>query len=115
MRPRLWTALGAILLFAGRAAGQELRAEPLTQGPPADALAPEIAGQIAAQGVKVSRGGQAVADFAGATVSMDPGGFTIRVVLGDDAELHGLLAALSREGYALVDVRREPTAAPGEG
>lgn len=56
-----------------------------------------------------------VADFAGATVSMDPGGFTIRVVLGDDAELHGLLAALSREGYALVDVRREPTAAPGEG
>ena len=33
-------------------------------------------------------------DFEGATVSIDPGGFTIHVVLGDDAELHGLLAAL---------------------
>jgi hypothetical protein len=47
-------------------------------------------------------------DFEGATVSVDPGGFTIHVVLGDDAELHGLLAALSRKGFALVDVRREP-------
>jgi len=47
-------------------------------------------------------------DFEGATVSRDPGGFTIHVVLGDEAELHGLLAALSREGFALVDVRREP-------
>lgn len=47
-------------------------------------------------------------DFEGATVSKDPGGSTIHVVLGDEAELHGLLAALSREGYALVDVRREP-------
>ena len=46
-------------------------------------------------------------DFEGATVSVDPGGVTIHVVLGDDAELHGLLAALSREGFALVDVRRE--------
>ena len=47
-------------------------------------------------------------DFVGATVSFDPGGSTIHVVLGDEAELHGLLAALNREGYALVDVRREP-------
>jgi hypothetical protein len=47
-------------------------------------------------------------DFEGATVSIDPGGFTIHVELGDDAELHGLLAALSRQGFALVDVRREP-------
>lgn len=47
-------------------------------------------------------------DFEGATVSKDPGGFTIHVVLGDDAELHGLLAALNRQGFALVDVRREP-------
>ncbi len=47
-------------------------------------------------------------DFEGATVSLEPGGSTIHVVLGDDAELHGLLAALSRGGFALVDVRREP-------
>jgi hypothetical protein len=47
-------------------------------------------------------------DFEGATVSRDPGGFTIHVVLADDAELHGLLAALNRQGLALIDVRREP-------
>jgi len=47
-------------------------------------------------------------DFEGATGSFEPGGCTIHVVLGDEAELHGLLAALNREGYALVDVRREP-------
>ena len=41
-------------------------------------------------------------------MSVTPGGSTIHVVLGDEAELHGLLAALNREGYALVDVRREP-------
>jgi hypothetical protein len=52
-------------------------------------------------------------DFEGATVSKDPGGFTIHVVLGDDAELHGLLAALNRQGFALVDVRREPTVGLG--
>jgi hypothetical protein len=52
-------------------------------------------------------------DFEGATVSLEPGGSTIHVVLGDDAELHGLLAALSREGFALVDVRREPDVDPG--
>jgi hypothetical protein len=51
-------------------------------------------------------------DFEGATVSLEPGGSTIHVVLGDDAELHGLLAALSREGFALVDVRREPDVEP---
>jgi hypothetical protein len=53
-------------------------------------------------------------DFEGATVSLEPGGSTIHVVLGDDAELHGLLAALSREGFALVDVRREPDVEPGD-
>lgn len=53
-------------------------------------------------------------DFEGATVSRDPGGFTIHVVLGDEAELHGLLAALSREGFALVDVRREPDLGLGD-
>jgi hypothetical protein len=52
-------------------------------------------------------------DFEGATVSLEPGGSTIHVVLGDDAELHGLLAALSREGFALVDVRREPDVEAG--
>ena len=54
-------------------------------------------------------------DFEGATVSLEPGGSTIHVVLGDDAELHGLLAALSREGFALVDVRREPDVEAGNG
>ena len=53
-------------------------------------------------------------DFEGATVSVDPGGSTIHVVLGDDAELHGLLAALSRAGHPLVDVHREPAASPGD-
>jgi hypothetical protein len=52
-------------------------------------------------------------DFEGATVSLEPGGSTIHVALGDDAELHGLLAALSRGGFALVDVRREPDVEPG--
>lgn len=49
-------------------------------------------------------------DFEGATVSVDPAGSTIHVLLGDDAELHGLLEAISREGYPLIDVRRDPAA-----
>ena len=48
-------------------------------------------------------------DFAGVTVAADPVGTTIRADLADEAELHGLLDALSREGFALVDVRREPS------
>jgi hypothetical protein len=46
-------------------------------------------------------------DFDGASVSNDPAGSTIHVVLGDEAELHGLLEALSRGGFTLVDVRRD--------
>jgi hypothetical protein len=46
-------------------------------------------------------------DFEGVTVSVDPAGSTIHAVLVDDAALHGLLAALRRGGFELVDVRRE--------
>ena len=46
-------------------------------------------------------------DFEGATVSIDPAGSTIHAVLTDDAALHGLLDALRRGGFELVDVRRE--------
>ena len=54
-------------------------------------------------------------DFEGATVSTDPAGSTIHVALGDEAELHGLLEALSRGGYLLIDVRRELEPDLGEG
>ena len=46
-------------------------------------------------------------DFDEATVLSDPAGSTIHVVLRDEAELHGLLEALSRGGFMLIDVRRE--------
>jgi hypothetical protein len=47
-------------------------------------------------------------DFPGVTVTMDVMGNLIRAELADEAELHGVLAALSREGFSLVDVRKEP-------
>lgn len=47
-------------------------------------------------------------DFAGVRVAADPAGTTIRADLADEAELHGLLDALRREGFALVEVHREP-------
>lgn len=53
-------------------------------------------------------------DFEGMTVSVDPAGSTIHVVLGDEAELHGLIEALIREGFLVVDVHREPDIAPDE-
>ncbi|MDZ5623055.1 hypothetical protein SFC88_19610 [Nocardioides sp. HM23] len=53
-------------------------------------------------------------DFEGMTVSANPAGTTIHVVLGDEAELHGLLEALSREGFVVVDVHREPDVAPDQ-
>jgi hypothetical protein len=56
-----------------------------------------------------------LADFEGVTVSTDPAGSTIHVALRDEAELHGLLEALSRGGYMLIDVRREPEPDLGEG
>jgi len=53
-------------------------------------------------------------DFEGVTVSNDPAGSTIHVTLGDEAELHGLLEALTRGGFVLVDVRREHQADPAD-
>ncbi|MCW2790080.1 MAG: hypothetical protein JWQ91_113 [Aeromicrobium sp.] len=49
-------------------------------------------------------------DFPGVTVTMDVMGSLIRAELADEAELHGLLAALRREGFPLVDVRKDPDA-----
>jgi len=46
-------------------------------------------------------------DFEKLTVSPDPAGATLRADLADQAELHGLLDALRRDGLTLVDVRRE--------
>jgi hypothetical protein len=46
-------------------------------------------------------------DFPGVTVSIDVAGSTIRADLADEAELRGVLDALRRGGYTLVDVRRE--------
>ncbi|MET0952881.1 MAG: hypothetical protein ABWX57_06315 [Aeromicrobium sp.] len=46
-------------------------------------------------------------DFPGVTVTMDVTGSLIRAELADEAELHGLLAALRREGFPLVDVRKD--------
>ncbi|GAA0974042.1 hypothetical protein ENKNEFLB_00187 [Nocardioides aquaticus] len=47
-------------------------------------------------------------DFEGVTVALDVAGTTIRADLADEAELHGVLDALRREGFVLVDVRRWP-------
>ena len=46
-------------------------------------------------------------DFPGVTVSLDVAGTIIRADLADEAELHGVLDALRRGGFAFVDVRRE--------
>jgi hypothetical protein len=48
-----------------------------------------------------------VEDFERVTVSADPAGAILRADLADQAELHGLLDALRRDGLVLVDVRRE--------
>lgn len=54
-------------------------------------------------------------DFEKLTVSPDPAGATLHADLADQAELHGLLDALRRDGLTLVDVRREqPYDAIGE-
>lgn len=47
-------------------------------------------------------------DFAGITVIHQPVGSTIHADLADEAELHGILDALRRGGFELIDVRREP-------
>jgi hypothetical protein len=46
-------------------------------------------------------------DFSRVTVVGDQVGTTLRVDLADQAELHGLLEALRRDGLVLVEVRRE--------
>lgn len=46
-------------------------------------------------------------DFEGVTVNIDVAGSTIHADLPDDAALHGVLEALRREGYLLLEVRRE--------
>jgi hypothetical protein len=46
-------------------------------------------------------------DFARVTVSLDHVGTTLRADLTDQAELHGLLDALRRDGLVLMEVRRE--------
>jgi hypothetical protein len=46
-------------------------------------------------------------DFEGVSVSVDPAGTTIHATLADEAELSGLLEAINREGYVIVDLRRE--------
>jgi hypothetical protein len=46
-------------------------------------------------------------DFADVTVKTDPASTTMHAVLADEAELHGLLEALRREGLVLLDVRKE--------
>jgi len=46
-------------------------------------------------------------DFPGVSVSMDVAVSTIRAELADESELHGVLDALRRGGFTLVDVRRE--------
>jgi len=51
-------------------------------------------------------------DFEGVFVTIDVAGSTIRADLADEAELHGVLDALRREGFELVDVRRETDYGP---
>lgn len=46
-------------------------------------------------------------DFAGITVTHEPAGSTIRVVLADESELHGVLDALRRGGFELVEMHRD--------
>lgn len=47
-------------------------------------------------------------DFAGTTVTHEPAGSTIRVDLADESELHGVLDALRRAGFELIDMHRAP-------
>lgn len=51
-------------------------------------------------------------DFERVTLTTDPAGSTIHVDLADEAELHGVLDALRREGFVLAEVRREPDYGP---
>jgi hypothetical protein len=46
-------------------------------------------------------------DFSRVTVAVDPVGTTLRADLTDQAELNGLLDALRRDGFVLLEIRRE--------
>ena len=46
-------------------------------------------------------------DFSRVTTAVDPVGTTLRADLTDQAELNGLLDALRRDGFVLLEVRRE--------
>lgn len=46
-------------------------------------------------------------DFGGVSVTHEPAGSTIRAEVVDDAQLHGVLDALRRGGFELVDVHRD--------
>lgn len=54
-----------------------------------------------------------LADFEGVSVTTDITESTIRAELADEAELHGVLEALRREGFILLDVRKETHFEPG--
>jgi hypothetical protein len=53
-------------------------------------------------------------DFASVAASVDQVGTTLRADLTDQAELHGLLDALRRDGLELMEVRREQVFDPGQ-
>lgn len=48
-----------------------------------------------------------LADFVGGSVTYDAAGSIIHTDLADESQLHGVLAALRRQGCILTDVRRE--------
>lgn len=53
-------------------------------------------------------------DFAGITVTYQPAGSTIRADLADEAELHGVLDALRRGGFELIEMHRAPPFDPAD-
>lgn len=46
-------------------------------------------------------------DFAGVSVTHQPAGTTIHADLADEAELHGVLDALRRGGFELIEVHKD--------
>ena len=58
---------------------------------------------------------EVILDFERVSFTVDSVGTTMRAELADEAELHGILGALRREGLVLVDVRREQVFEGGTG
>ena len=52
-------------------------------------------------------------NYAPVTLAAD-GTTTLRGPVADQSELHGLLDAMSRAGFELVDIRRDPVIESGE-